>query len=176
MKDNGGLITADDLASYRARLRPPTHIRYREFDVYGIGPPSSGGITLGIMLQILERFDLKASGRDSSPRTLHLVTEAMRRAYFVRATQLADPDFVPVPVDKLLSRRIRRRTGRLHHQPGHPQPAACRLPHRRPPSRRQQHHPPLHHRRPGKRRRPHLHPRRRLRLQGRCPRRGLPSQ
>ena len=55
------------------------------------------------MLNILERYDLKADGRDS-PRTLHRVAEAMRRAYFVRATQLADPDFVAVPVDELTSK------------------------------------------------------------------------
>ena len=55
------------------------------------------------MLNILERYDLKADGRDS-PRTLHRVTEAMRRAFFIRATQLADPDFVAVPVAELTSK------------------------------------------------------------------------
>lgn len=103
MEAGGGLISAADLASYRARERVPTHVRFRGFDVYGMAPPSSGGVVLGIMLQILERYDLSASGRDSA-RTLHLVTEAMRRAYFVRATELADPDFVSVPTERLLSR------------------------------------------------------------------------
>ena len=68
-----------------------------------MGPPSSGGIVLCQILNILERFDLKADGRDS-PRTLHRVTEAMRRGFFTRATRLADPDFVPIPVAELSSK------------------------------------------------------------------------
>jgi gamma-glutamyltranspeptidase/glutathione hydrolase len=101
MESSGGLITAADLAAYEARERPPVHVRYRGHDVYGMGPPSSGGIVLGLMLQILERYDLRATGRDA-PRTVHLVAEAQRRAYSVRATRLADPDFVAVPVAELL--------------------------------------------------------------------------
>jgi gamma-glutamyltranspeptidase/glutathione hydrolase len=103
MQSDGGLISADDLAAYQAHERTPTHVRYRGYDVYGIAPPASGGIVLGTMLGILERYDLKASG-PKSPRTLHLVTEAQRRAYFVRATELADPDFVPVDTARLLSK------------------------------------------------------------------------
>jgi gamma-glutamyltranspeptidase/glutathione hydrolase len=103
MEEHGGFITRNDLASYEARIRPPVHTTFRGFDVYGVGPPSSGGVTVGLMLNILERYDLKADGRDA-PRTLHRVTEAMRRAYLVRATRLADPDFVPVPVEELTSR------------------------------------------------------------------------
>ncbi len=103
MAEGGGLITKDDLAAYRAKERPPTHTTYRGFDVYGVGPPSSGGIVLALMLNILEPLDLKADG-PRSPRTLHRVAEAMRRAYFVRATELADPDFVEIPVEKLASK------------------------------------------------------------------------
>ncbi len=103
MEDHGGFITREDLRSYEAKLRPPVHTTFRGFDVYGAGPATSGGITLGLMLNILERYDLRADGRDS-PRTLHRVAEAMRRAYLVRATQLADPDFVPVPVGELTSK------------------------------------------------------------------------
>jgi gamma-glutamyltranspeptidase / glutathione hydrolase len=103
MREHGGFITGDDLKSYQAKVRPPVHTTFRGFDVYGAGPASSGGVTLCLMLNILERFDLKADGRDS-PRTLHRVAEAMRRAFFVRATQLADPDFVPVPVGELTSK------------------------------------------------------------------------
>ncbi len=107
-EQHGGFITRDDLKSYQAKVRPPVHTTFRGFDVYGAGPPSSGGVTVCLMLNILERYDLKADGRDS-PRTLHRVTEAMRRAFFVRATQLADPDFVPVPVAELTSQVVRRR-------------------------------------------------------------------
>jgi gamma-glutamyltranspeptidase/glutathione hydrolase len=103
MQQHGGFITRDDLTSYEAKVRPPVRTTFRGHDVYGAGPASSGGVTLCLMLNILERFDLKADGRDS-PRTQHRVTEAMRRAFFVRATQLADPDFVAVPVEKLTSR------------------------------------------------------------------------
>ncbi len=103
MENEGGIITAEDLAGYEAKLREPVHTTYRGFDVYGMGPPSSGGIVDAVMLNILERFDLAADGRDS-PRTLHRITEAMRRAYFVRAARLADPDFVAVPVAELTSK------------------------------------------------------------------------
>ena len=103
MGEHGGFITLDDLKSYEAKLRPPVHTTFRGHEVYSIGPSSSGGVVLCQMLNILERFDLKADGRDS-PRTLHRVAEAMRRAYFTRATRLADPDFVSVPVAELTSK------------------------------------------------------------------------
>lgn len=103
MESHDGFITRDDLKSYQAKVRPPVHTTFRGFDVFGVGPASSGGVTICLMLNILERFDLKADGRES-PRTLHRVTEAMRRAYFVRATKLADPDFVDVPVAELTSK------------------------------------------------------------------------
>ncbi|HZW30734.1 MAG TPA: gamma-glutamyltransferase [Isosphaeraceae bacterium] len=100
--EHGGFLTLEDLKSYQAKIREPVHTSFRGAEVYSIGPPSSGGVVLCLMLEILERFDLKADGR-AAPRTLHRVAEAMRRAYFIRATQLADPDFVPVPVGELLS-------------------------------------------------------------------------
>jgi gamma-glutamyltranspeptidase/glutathione hydrolase len=103
MAAHGGYVTLDDLKSYEAKLRPPVHTTFRGFDVYSIGPSSAGGVVLCQMLNILERFDLKADGRDS-PRTLHRVTEAMRRAFHTRATRVADPDFVAVPVDDLTSK------------------------------------------------------------------------
>jgi gamma-glutamyltranspeptidase / glutathione hydrolase len=96
MKAGGGLITRDDLAKYEAKERKPIHGTYRGYDVYGPPPPSSGGICLIEMLNILENFDLKKQGR-YSPRTLHLTIEAMRRAYYDRARYLGDPDFVKIP-------------------------------------------------------------------------------
>ena len=99
----GGVITMDDLARYQAKARTPVHGTYRGFDVYGMGPPGSGGIVILEALNILERFDLKADG-PRSPRTLHRVTEAMRRGFFTRATAVADPDFVSIPVDRLVSK------------------------------------------------------------------------
>lgn len=103
MTEHGGLITLEDLAAYRAKVRPAVHTTFRGFEVYGMGPPSSGGIVLSEMLNILERYDLRADG-PRSPRTLHRVTEAMRRAYFTRATEIGDPDFVPVDVARLTSK------------------------------------------------------------------------
>ncbi len=103
MAERGGLITLDDLAAYRPKERPPVHTSYRGFEVYGMGPPSSGGIVVCQMLNILERYNLKADG-PRAPRTLHRVTEAMRRAFLTRATEVADPDFVAVPVATLTSK------------------------------------------------------------------------
>ena len=103
MKDLGGLVTMADLAAYQAKLRPPVHGTFKGFDVYGMGPVASGGILIVEMLNILERYDLKADGRQS-PKTIHRVTEAMRRGFFTRATEIADPDFVDVPVAKLISK------------------------------------------------------------------------
>jgi gamma-glutamyltranspeptidase/glutathione hydrolase len=96
MKSGGGLITKADLAAYKAKERTPIHGTYRGYDVYAPPPPSSGGVCLVEMLNILEHFDLKANSRDAS-ETLHLMAEAMRRAYCDRARYLGDPDFTAVP-------------------------------------------------------------------------------
>lgn len=103
MAAHEGFITADDLKAYEAKVRPAVHTTFRGCDVFGMGPPSSGGIVLCQTLNILERFDLKRDGRDA-PQTLHRITEAMRRAYFTRATRLADPDFVAIPADELAAK------------------------------------------------------------------------
>ncbi len=102
-----GLITRSDLESYRARERPPIHTTFRGHDVFGMGPVASGGIVLAEMLGILETFDLKADG-PLSARTIHRVTEAQRRAFFTRATRLADPDFFNVPSAELISKERAR--------------------------------------------------------------------
>jgi gamma-glutamyltranspeptidase/glutathione hydrolase len=103
MTRSGGLITRADLAAYESKVRPPIHFTYRGFDIYGMGPPASGGTCLALMLNMLERFDLKADG-PLAPRTHHRVAETMRRAFYVRATTLADPDTVAVPTELLISR------------------------------------------------------------------------
>lgn len=96
MTAGGGLITKEDLASYRAVERKPIHTRYRGYDVYAPPPPSSGGICLVEMLNILENFELNTHPR-WSPRTMHLMIEAMRRAYCDRARHLGDPAFTRIP-------------------------------------------------------------------------------
>jgi gamma-glutamyltranspeptidase/glutathione hydrolase len=92
----GGLITKADLEAYKAHERKAIHTTFRGYDIYGPPPPSSGGIVLAQMLNILENFDLKKHGR-WSPETLHLMIEAMRRAYADRARHLGDPAFTKIP-------------------------------------------------------------------------------
>lgn len=102
MRLGGGLITEVDLARYTARERTPIHGFYRGFEVISMPPPSSGGVALVEMLNILEGFDLVSFGHNSS-RYLHYLVEAMRRAFRDRARFLADPDVVDVPVQRLTS-------------------------------------------------------------------------
>ncbi len=105
MRQVGGLITREDLASYRAEEQPAVHGTYRGYDVYGMGPPSSGGIGVIEMLNILEGFDLKKMGHNSA-QYLHLLTEAMRRSFADRAQYLGDPAYNPdMPVNKLISKK-----------------------------------------------------------------------
>jgi gamma-glutamyltranspeptidase/glutathione hydrolase len=96
MEAGGGIITRDDLATYEAKERKPIHGTYRGFDVYGPPPPSSGGICLVEMLNMLEHFDLKKQGRWSK-ETLHVMSEVMRRAFCDRARWLGDPGFTKIP-------------------------------------------------------------------------------
>jgi gamma-glutamyltranspeptidase/glutathione hydrolase len=102
MQRNGGLITNKDLAAYRAKERAPIRGRYRGYDIITMPPPSSGGVAMVEMLNILSHFDLRTEGR-WSPETLHLLIESMRRAYVDRARYLGDPDFVKMPVARLTS-------------------------------------------------------------------------
>ncbi len=103
MRANGGLITREDLAAYEAKIREPIVNQYRDYTVYSMPPPSSGGVTLSIMLNILEGYDLNRMGHNSA-QYLHHLAEAMRRAYEDRAQYLGDPDFYPeIPVEMLIS-------------------------------------------------------------------------
>lgn len=104
MAANGGIITHDDLKAYEAVRRAPILGTYRGYEIIGMPPPSSGGVTMVQMLNVLEGYDLKASGFGSA-RTLHLMTETMRRGYANRARYLGDPDFNPeMPLPRLLSK------------------------------------------------------------------------
>lgn len=96
MQRGDGVITLEDLAAYRAKVRPAIHGKFRGHDVYAPPPPSSGGICLVEMLNILETFDLRDHDRFSA-RNLHLMAEAMKRAYCDRARFLGDGDFVKIP-------------------------------------------------------------------------------
>ncbi len=104
MRRNGGMITEEDFARYEAIEQMPVHGTYRGYDVWSMSPPSSGGVAVVTMLNILEGFDLEEIGHNSA-LYLHLLTEAMRRAYADRAEHLGDPLFNPeMPVDRLLSK------------------------------------------------------------------------
>jgi gamma-glutamyltranspeptidase/glutathione hydrolase len=104
MKANGGLITREDLKSYQAKQRTPIKGTYRGYEVIGMPPPSSGGIAVQMILNILEPHDIKSGGFGSA-KNLHLITESMRRAFADRAQYLGDPDFVnTMPIDRLLSK------------------------------------------------------------------------
>jgi len=104
MRANGGLITEEDLAEYEAEELKPVHGTFRGYDIYGIPPPSSGGIGTIEMLNILEGFDLRRMGHNSA-QYLHVLTEAMRRSYADRARHLGDPNFNPdLPFDRLTSK------------------------------------------------------------------------
>ncbi|TWI10664.1 gamma-glutamyltransferase [Aerolutibacter ruishenii] len=100
VKQEGGKWRADELAGYRVKEREPLRFKYHEWDVITAPPPSSGGVAMAQILQILEGWDL--SKLDAAHRT-HLITEAMRRAYRDRTIYLGDPDFVRVPVARLTS-------------------------------------------------------------------------
>ncbi|HEU0014971.1 MAG TPA: gamma-glutamyltransferase [Longimicrobium sp.] len=102
MRRGGGLITAADMAAYRAVWRDPLRFRYRGHEVISMPPPSSGGATMAEMLNIMEGYDLRAMGY-LSPRHVHVFAEAARRAYADRNAYLADPDFVPQPVARMMS-------------------------------------------------------------------------
>jgi gamma-glutamyltranspeptidase/glutathione hydrolase len=107
MRAGGGLITKKDLAAYEPRLRAPVRGMFRGYELITMPPPSSGGVAMVEMLNILETFDLKSQGRNS-PATLHLLIESMRRAFLDRARSLGDPDFVNVPVAHLTSKEYAR--------------------------------------------------------------------
>lgn len=107
MEANGGLITAEDLAGYRAVEREPVRGNYRGWDVISMGPPSSGGTVLVEMLNLLENFEL-GSLEPSSPALVHRMAEVMRQAYYDRARFLGDADFVDVPVERLTSKEYAR--------------------------------------------------------------------
>jgi gamma-glutamyltranspeptidase/glutathione hydrolase len=102
MRAHGGLITMKDLREYEPTIRKPLHGSYRGHEFIVMPPPSSGGIAIIEMLQILEKYDVGATGWQSA-RYLHLVTEVMRRAFADRAEFLGDPDFVKLPVSALTS-------------------------------------------------------------------------
>jgi gamma-glutamyltranspeptidase / glutathione hydrolase len=103
MERGGGIITHEDLASYRAVWREAVTTTYRGYTLISMPPPSSGGVTISEIANILEPYDLRSMGWHS-PESIHLFVEAARRAYADRNEYLADPDFVEMPVARLTSK------------------------------------------------------------------------
>lgn len=99
--DNPGQLSLEDLSSYEAKIRPPVCAPYRSYKICGMGPPSSGGLTVLQTMQILSYFDLPAM-QPLSTESIHLITQAERLAFADRNTYIADSDFVAVPVKALL--------------------------------------------------------------------------
>ncbi len=103
MKANNGLITLEDLKNYQVKERVPVKGTYRGHEVISMPPPSSGGIVLIQVLNMLENHDIRKMGWASAEK-YHLLTEAMRRAYADRAEFMADPDFADVPAKPLMEK------------------------------------------------------------------------
>jgi gamma-glutamyltranspeptidase/glutathione hydrolase len=114
MQSNGGIMTAEDFRNYRIKLREPILSDYRGYTIIGFPPPSSGGVHVAQMLNILENFNLKALGEIER---LHVMAETMKLAFADRAYWLGDPDFAGVPrglVDKSYAASLAGRINREH--------------------------------------------------------------
>ncbi len=104
IQKGGGLITADDLAGYEVKEREPVRGAYRGAEIISAPPPSSGGVALLEILNILEGYDLAKTGNRSAA-SIHLTVEAFRRAFYDRAEFLGDPDFSKIPVAQLIDKK-----------------------------------------------------------------------
>ena len=104
VQQGGGLITAEDLANYEVKEREPIRGTYRGYDIVSAPPPSSGGVALLEILNILEGYDLGKLGSRSAA-SIHLTSEAFRRAFYDRAEFLGDPDFSKIPVAQLIDKK-----------------------------------------------------------------------
>ncbi|MCB0376739.1 MAG: gamma-glutamyltransferase, partial [Sinomicrobium sp.] len=101
IQSKGGIVTVEDLARYEAKWRTPVTFSYRGLTVISMSPPSSGGITLAQIMKMIEPFALPEFGHNAM-KTIQVLTEAERRAYADRNYFLGDPDFVEIPVERLL--------------------------------------------------------------------------
>lgn len=109
MKENGGIITMEDLEKYRAIERAPIKGTYEDYEIFSMPPPSSGGVVLVEMMNLMELADLD-SIEFNSTEYVHLLAEVMRRAYADRAEYLGDPDFnLDTPIDRLISKEFAKK-------------------------------------------------------------------
>lgn len=127
MLQNGGILSAEDFAAYRCKFREPIRTMYRGYDVIGMPPPSSGGVHIAQMLNILQEFPLPELWNTDPGQAYHLLLEAMQLAFADRAYWLGDSDFVKVPrglIDPLYARTLSQKISRVqktrfasHHVP-----------------------------------------------------------
>jgi gamma-glutamyltranspeptidase/glutathione hydrolase len=165
MAEHGGVLSAADFAGYHARHREPVRSTYRGYTIVGFPPPSSGGIHVAQILNILEGFDLNALHRESPAGFYHVVAEAMKLAFADRAYWSGDSDFVDVPrglVDKRYAATLAAQIdlARTIEVPGHGQPLW--------PAIRRTHHAHRRRRRPGQLGGHHGHHQHLVRLEGHC--------
>ena len=102
IQSKGGFVTEEDLAKYEAVWRQPIIFNYKDLRIISMSPPSSGGVTINQIFKMIESYDIGKYGHNA-PKAIQLLTEAFRRAYADRNYFLGDPDFVPIPLDVLLS-------------------------------------------------------------------------
>lgn len=127
MQQNGGILSADDFANYQCKFREPIRTMYRGYDVIGMPPPSSGGVHVAQMLNILQEFPLPELWKSDPGQAYHLLLEAMQLAFADRAFWLGDSDFVKVPkglIDQVYARTLAQKISRTqktrfatHHVP-----------------------------------------------------------
>jgi gamma-glutamyltranspeptidase/glutathione hydrolase len=127
MADNGGVLAASDFADYAPAEREPLETTYRDWTIIGFPPPSSGGVHVAQMLNILEHFDLKEVYRKDPAAALHLIAEAMNLAFADRAYWLGDPDFADVPrglIDRQYAAELAKRIDptKAQEAPSHGEP------------------------------------------------------
>ena len=182
-KAGGGLITAEDLAAYQVKERDPIRGHYRGYDIVTAPPPSSGGIVLIEILNILSGYNLAKLGPDRSTPQVHIITEAFRRAYMDRSDYLGDPDFNNLPLKQMANPKYaaawRASIDTTNQHPARPRPP--RRIHAAPTisndhKRVQRDHTLLHRRLQRQRRLQHHYPQRRLRLRSPHRRPRLPNE
>ncbi len=104
IQENGGIITLEDLSKYEAKWRKPITFQYDDLTIISMSPPSSGGICLAQIMNMLEPYDLDELGHNST-EYIQVLTEAERRAYADRSYYLGDSDFVTIPNEELISKK-----------------------------------------------------------------------
>ncbi len=104
MKKHNGMITLEDLKNYKPIIKKPIKSTYRGYEIFSMSPPSSGGVHIIQILNMMENYDITKMGHNSAA-TMHIMAEAMKRAYVDRATYLGDTDFVKVPIEGLISKK-----------------------------------------------------------------------